>query len=137
MLLLSDKVAEHYDQLNFYKGIQMIQTAIRQTNSFYQYHKPWTHTDSQGKANSEDDQRQLDTTIHVTYQTLRLCGLLLQPILPCLADRVLNRLGIPKSERSFEFCRVFEKCPVPLEDKPLGCASSKVIFARLKESKEK
>lgn len=127
-------MAECFDSLYFYKGIQLIQAAIRQTNAFYQYHAPWTHVDADGKPRSEEDKRKLDTTIHVTYQTMRLCGLLLQPIVPNVAGRLLNRLGIPDDERSFRFCEVFRNCPVSVDNRPLGDekAMGKALFSRLK-----
>ncbi|GFN86910.1 methionine--tRNA ligase, mitochondrial [Plakobranchus ocellatus] len=46
-------------------------------------------------------QAHLDTVLHIAMETLRVSGIILQPVVPDLADRLLTRLGIPKTERTY------------------------------------
>lgn len=45
-----------------------------------------------------------DTTIPVlyAYTALRLAGILLQPIMPAKSVEILDRLGVPEKERTWE-----------------------------------
>ncbi len=41
----------------------------------------------------------------LSLETLRICGILLQPFIPCKAGMLLDALSIPHSERSWEHGR--------------------------------
>ncbi|VDP32602.1 unnamed protein product [Soboliphyme baturini] len=80
------------DVVTYSSSLEAIMTVMRGANSFFQKHEPWKNT------------RDEKTTLHVTYQALRLCGILLQPIIPDHAERLLDRLGIPLEDRCFNKC---------------------------------
>jgi methionyl-tRNA synthetase len=89
---LNDKVSKCYDDLLFYRGIEHIFDQVRNTNAFFELHKPW-------KMKKGAD---LSTILFLTYETVRVASLLLQPIVPEFADKALSRLGLSKEERSLE-----------------------------------
>ena len=43
--------------------------------------------------------------IHMALETLRVGGILLQPVIPKLAQTLLDRLGIPEDKRMVEHAR--------------------------------
>lgn len=43
-----------------------------------------------------------DSAVHACYELLRVCAILLQPATPNIANKILNRLGIPLESRLFE-----------------------------------
>ena len=45
---------------------------------------------------------QLSEVVHITLETLRVCGLLLQPVMPHSMDQLLTRLNVPHNNRSAE-----------------------------------
>ena len=65
-------------------------------NALVQRHEPWT------LANKEDkvSRQHINAVLYVAMECLRVCGILLQPIVPVLSDRLLTRLGIPKLNRT-------------------------------------
>lgn len=83
---LSDIVGGHYEDLNFYKGIDEIITTLQCCNRFFEYNKPWKLV--------KHDVNKLMCVLHVTMETLRISALALQPIVPVLADQLLNKLNI-------------------------------------------
>ena len=90
---LSTIVAGHYDDFNIYKALEVIMTQLHLANGFLHFHKPWE------LVKDPAEKEWLYTVLHVTMETLRVCSMLLQPVIPTLADTVLSRLSIPMAER--------------------------------------
>lgn len=83
---LSNIVGGHYEELNFYKGIDEIIATLQCCNRFFEYNKPWKL--------AKHDINKLSCVLHVTMETLRMSTVALQPIVPILADQLLNKLNI-------------------------------------------
>uniref|UniRef100_A0A665VMQ7 Methionine--tRNA ligase, mitochondrial n=1 Tax=Echeneis naucrates TaxID=173247 RepID=A0A665VMQ7_ECHNA len=130
-------VEQHFESMHVYKALEAITACVRQTNGFVQRHTPW----KLDKRNSAD-QRWLDTIIHVSFECLRIYGTLLQPIVPELSNKLLSRLGVPLSNRSWaslNFLPRYQGSDCPFEGNTLG-PDSGVLFCRLEnpnEDKEK
>ena len=43
------------------------------------------------------------TSYAVSLETLRICGICIQPFIPSTAARLLDALGVPPHERTWEF----------------------------------
>lgn len=121
-------VEQHYESMHVYKALEAISSCVRQTNGFVQRHSPW----KLNRGDSED-QRWLDTIIHVTLECLRTYGTLLQPVVPVMADKLLSRLGVGLAERSWaalNFLPRYQGKDCPYGGRPLG-PDSGVLFSRL------
>ena len=82
-----DLVGDSYDQFNFYQGCVHIMSMLRLANQFVQEQQPWTL-----KAEAERDK--LHWVLSLTFECLRISGILLQPIVPDLASRLLDKLSV-------------------------------------------
>lgn len=81
------------------------------------------------------DRPWLDSIIHVTMETLRVCGILTQPIVPDLTDRLLTKIGVEKMERSWEQLKCFEALEGDDREGYGGrglSGDTSVLFSRLK-----
>lgn len=121
-------VEQHYENMHVYKALEAISACVRQTNGFVQRHAPWklNRTDS-------EDQRWLDTIIHVSMECLRIYGTLLQPVVPEISNKLLSRLGVQPGERSWSdvnFLPSYQGMNCPFERRALG-SDSGVLFSRL------
>lgn len=76
---------------------------LRDANAFMQHEKPWELNRSTESVNRE----KLSTILHSVMEVLRVCGILLQPIVPTLSSRLLTRLGVPKNERQWNNLQCF------------------------------
>lgn len=83
---LSKVVGTHYEELNFYKGVDEIIATLQCCNRFFEYNKPWEL--------AKHDVNKLSCVLHVTMETLRVSALAFQPIIPVLADKLLNKLNV-------------------------------------------
>ena len=56
----------HFEDFNFYKGIDEIITTLSLTNKFFESEKPWY------LANKSDESDHLNYVIHLTMESLRV-----------------------------------------------------------------
>ncbi|XP_050521203.1 methionine--tRNA ligase, mitochondrial [Daktulosphaira vitifoliae] len=84
--ILSNTVGNHYEELNFYKGIDEIIATLQCCNRFFEYNKPWQL--------AKNDAIKLSCVLHITLETLRISALALQPIIPALTNKILNKLNV-------------------------------------------
>ncbi|XP_067241118.1 methionine--tRNA ligase, mitochondrial [Chanodichthys erythropterus] len=127
-------VEQHFENLHIYKALEAVSACVRLTNAFVQRHAPW-------KLDRKDpgDQRWLDTILHVSLECLRMYGILLQPVVPDLADKILSRLGVTPEERNWDslnFLMRYEGRDCDLEGRALG-PDMGVLFNRLERSQVK
>ena len=92
---LRSEVEDCFDQFHFYQGCVHIMTVLRLTNQFVQEQQPWT-------LKSEADQEKLQSVLSTCFETLRICGILLQPVVPRLSSKLLDKLGVSEDQRSWE-----------------------------------
>ncbi len=88
-------IDEHYDRLNFYRGIQEVMAVLYDCNKFFEDYKPWELRKTEG------DQLKLECVLHVTLETLRLCSIALLPIVPEICDKIFYKLNVPERRRQW------------------------------------
>ncbi|XP_026322867.1 methionine--tRNA ligase, mitochondrial [Hyposmocoma kahamanoa] len=88
----------HYRNYQFYKVADAVIRTLHLANVFFECHKPWE------LRKKLDGQKELDVVLHITMETLRICGIVLQPIIPDLSNKLLNKLQIPLDCRSWQHC---------------------------------
>ncbi|CAJ0947466.1 unnamed protein product, partial [Mesorhabditis belari] len=89
---LSNRVRTHYDELYFYRGIEILLNIVRKTNAFFQEAQPWKLS----------DQEEILTVLAVSYETLRITAILLSPIVPKFSAHTLSRLSIKPNEANLQ-----------------------------------
>ncbi|XP_021329980.2 methionine--tRNA ligase, mitochondrial [Danio rerio] len=127
-------IEQHFENLYVYKALEAIGACVRLTNGFVQRHAPWRLD-----RNNPEEQQWLDTILHVSLECLRIYGILLQPVVPDLADKILSRLGVTPEERSWNslnFLNKFQGRECALEGRALG-PDLGVLFSRLERSQIK
>ncbi|XP_071085061.1 methionine--tRNA ligase, mitochondrial-like isoform X2 [Haliotis cracherodii] len=93
---LPDSVDEHYQTLTIYKALDQLISVLHQANAMFDHHKPWQ------LAKQMDQSEHLNTVLHVAMETLRTCGILMQPVIPNMADQLLTKLGIGTDRRTID-----------------------------------
>lgn len=128
---LPSVVEQYYENLYIYKALEAISACVRQTNGFVQRHTPW-------KLDRQDikDRLWLDTILHVSLECLRVYGTLLQPIVPEISNKLLTKLGVKPSERSWDalnFLPRFQGKDCCFEGRALGL-DTELLFHRLERN---
>lgn len=75
-------------------------STLHLANGFFENSKPWLLRKDPKKVD------ELNAVLHVTMETLRICGILLQPLVPKLSGHLLNKIKVNSAERTFrDSCR--------------------------------
>ncbi|KAI5100700.1 methionine--tRNA ligase, mitochondrial [Silurus meridionalis] len=125
-------VKQNFDNLHMYKALEAISACVRLTNSFVQRHTPWKLD-----CTETEDKLWHDTILHVSMECLRIYGVLLQPVVPAIADKILSRLGVTSAERNWDnthdFLSKFEGRHCPYEGRVLG-PDTGVLYRRIERN---
>ncbi|CAH2096819.1 unnamed protein product [Euphydryas editha] len=95
---LPETCHQHFSNYQFYKGVDAVIHVLHLANLFFETMKPW-----ELKKNPEC-QKELDVVLHITLETLRICSIILQPIIPGLSSKLLDKLQVPKELRYWQHC---------------------------------
>uniref|UniRef100_A0A0K0ERY3 Methionine--tRNA ligase, mitochondrial n=1 Tax=Strongyloides stercoralis TaxID=6248 RepID=A0A0K0ERY3_STRER len=94
---ISQKVDGYFKNLLFYKGLEEIVNICGKANTFFHKNEPWKKTSG----------IELSTILYIIYESLRITGILMQPITPNYSSTLLNHLGISENKRTLSNATFF------------------------------
>lgn len=86
---------EYYTHCQFYKVADSVMATLHKANLFFETLKPW-------ELKKKQEIEKLDCVLHLTLETLRVCGILLQPMIPNISKKLLEKMNVAESRRTFE-----------------------------------
>ncbi|HEY4134270.1 MAG TPA: methionine--tRNA ligase [Alphaproteobacteria bacterium] len=92
---LLPKLREHFAHQVFHDALEEIWVVVRAANGYVDTQAPWTLR--------KTDPARMATVLYVLAEIVRRLALLLQPIVPGSAAKLLDQLAVPESERSFAY----------------------------------
>lgn len=92
---LPERCFQHYSNYQFYKVTDAVRAVLHAANLFFETQKPWL------LKNNPEAQKELDVILHITMETIRVCATILQPIIPNMSEKLLNKLDVPKDCRQW------------------------------------
>lgn len=101
---LPEKCAQHYKENNFYLVVDNVMAALHATNNFFESSKPWEFkktTSPSDVIESSERTQKLDTILSITMDSLRLCSIILQPIIPNMSSKLLDKLNVCPRQRTW------------------------------------
>jgi methionyl-tRNA synthetase len=72
---------EHFEDCNFYKVVDSVVAVLQEANKFFESQKPWE---------LKRNESELEGILCITIETLRVCGIILQPIIPKTSSQLLG-----------------------------------------------
>ena len=94
LVQLPDLVARNFKSLDSGAALRAIMDVVYSTNAYMQDSAPW----AVAKESAITDK--LDSIIYLCAESLRICGILLQPYMPSKMENLLDVLGVEKDKRS-------------------------------------
>src|SRR5579875_3331589 len=94
---LLDRVRAEFDAQAMHLALEAIWLMLGAANKYFSAQQPWVLR----KSESESDQIRFRTVLYVTCEVLRIAALLIQPVLPESAAKLLDLLGQPADQRTF------------------------------------
>lgn len=90
--ILAEKCLSHYRNFNFYLVVDSVIQVLHATNNFFETTTPW-------KLKAPEQRDQLNTILALTMEVLRQTGIIMQPILPQLSGKLLDKLSVSRHRR--------------------------------------
>src|ERR1700744_2063090 len=94
---LLDRVRAEFDNQAMHLGLEAIWLMLGAANRYFSAQQPWVLR----KSESEADQARFRTALYVTCEVVRVAALLIQPVMPDSAGKLLHLLGQRQEQRSF------------------------------------
>lgn len=126
---LPDKCRINYSEYNFHLVVDAILATLHVSNGFFEATKPWELKNS----NEEWKKKRLETIIGITLESLRICGVIFQPIIPNYSKRLLDRLNVHNDFRFWKDTKV----NLPKASQYLVDLDSNILFKRILTQDEK
>ncbi|MCJ1247445.1 methionyl-tRNA synthetase [Trapelia coarctata] len=96
LVKLPSKVTMRMESLDPGAALQDIMSAVSQTNKYLQHTQPWD------LVNDLEMSKDLQRIIYLCAESLRICGILLQPYMPDTMVKLLDMLGVSPDARKFD-----------------------------------
>lgn len=94
---LLERVRGHFDVQAMHLALEAIWLMLGDANKYFSAQQPWVLR----KSESQDDQDRFRTTLYVTCEVVRIAALLVQPVMPESAGKLLDLLGQGADQRTF------------------------------------
>ena len=88
-------VRRHIDNQAFHEALRIIWQVISQANRYVDAVAPW--------ALKKTDPVRMGEVLAVLAETIRKIAILVQPVMPYSAGRILDQLGVDPAQRDFNF----------------------------------
>lgn len=76
------------------KYVEVMVSAVWEANKYIDVMAPW--------ALKKSDPARMSTVLYVVMEVLRKVAILYQPVIPTAANKILDQLGVPMNERTFD-----------------------------------
>ncbi len=92
---LLDRVREDYENQAFNRALEAIWDVVGAANRYIDAQAPWTLRKS--------DPDRMKTVLYVLAEVIRHLAILMQPVVPDAASRILNQIGVASDARDFAY----------------------------------
>jgi methionyl-tRNA synthetase len=90
---LLERVRKALDHQAFHEALEMIWVVVRAANAYVDHQAPW--------ALRKTDPDRMATVLYVLAEVIRHVALLMQPVVPTSAEKMLDQLAIAADQRTF------------------------------------
>lgn len=94
---LLEKVRAAFGTQAMHLGLEAIWLMLGAANRYFSAHEPW----KLAKSESAADRARFGTVLYTTLEVVRIAALLVQPVMPESAGKLLDLLGQPSEQRMF------------------------------------
>ncbi|BBX46160.1 methionine--tRNA ligase [Mycobacterium cookii] len=95
---LLDKVRAEFDNQAMHLALEAVWLMLGAANRYFSAQQPWVLRKSESKA----DYVRFQTVLYTTCEAVRIAALLIQPVMPESASKLLDLLGQPAEQRNFD-----------------------------------
>jgi methionyl-tRNA synthetase len=87
------RVTQAIDDFAIHRALEIVWAVIADANRYFAGEEPWAH--------KKTNPKRMETILYVTAEVVRQIGILVQPVMPGSAGKLLDQLGVPRDARRF------------------------------------
>lgn len=87
------RVSEAIDAFAIHRALEIVWALIADANRYFAGEEPWAH--------KKTDPKRMETILYTTAEVLRQIAILVQPVMPESAGKLLDQLGVREDARDF------------------------------------
>jgi methionyl-tRNA synthetase len=87
------RVTHAIDDFAIHRALEIVWAVIADANRYFASEEPWAH--------KKTNPKRMETILYVTAEVLRQIAILVRPIMPGSAAKLLDQLGVPQGSRDF------------------------------------
>jgi methionyl-tRNA synthetase len=87
------RVTEAIDDFAIHRALEIVWALVAEANRYFAGEEPWAH--------KKTNPKRMETILYVTAEVTRQIAILVQPVMPESAAKLLDQLGVPAAERDF------------------------------------
>ena len=87
------RVTQAIDDFAIHRALEIVWAVIADANRYFASEEPWAH--------KKTNLKRMETILYVTAEVLRQIAILVQPVMPGSASKLLDQLGVPQDARDF------------------------------------
>lgn len=115
----------HIDAFNFYLLVDDVIKVLHTANNFMETFKPWE------LAKDPSAQRRLNTILRIVFETLRITGIILQPIVPQMCARLLDKINVDQGHRTWNDLKLDLLLPIDASRVRTLSEDNVILFKRI------
>jgi methionyl-tRNA synthetase len=89
-------VRARFDEFLIHRALEEIWRLVMDANAYIDAQAPWT-------LKKENNLERMNTVLYVLTEVIRILAILIQPVTPVSAGKMLDQLNIPEDKRDFSF----------------------------------
>ncbi|ERF76550.1 hypothetical protein EPUS_05823 [Endocarpon pusillum Z07020] len=124
---LQAQVQHQFMTLNPREALHHIMDVLALTNKFITHNAVWRIVNDP----NEKAQRDVKIIIYYAAESLRICGILLQPFMPSKMERLLDMLGVDETSRNYGHARLGRDLSYGIPKADLGAGADTSLFPPL------
>jgi methionyl-tRNA synthetase len=86
-------VTEEINAFAIHRALEIVWAIVADANRYFAGEEPWAH--------KKTNPKRMETILYVTAEVLRQIAILVQPVMPGSAAKLLDQLGVPQDARNF------------------------------------
>jgi methionyl-tRNA synthetase len=87
------RVTEAIDEFAIHRALEIVWALVADANRYFAGQEPWAH--------KKTDPQRMETILAVTAEVTRQIAILVQPVMPDSAGKLLDQLGVAQNARDF------------------------------------
>lgn len=122
---MAERTKAQFEEVSYHTVADTAMAHLHLTNNFFETLKPW-------EMKKDERKNELNCTILLAMESLRVTSIILQPLIPNLSKQLLDKLNVPLENRRWSDAEnLIWDSSVGFEGNPLNHNVSPLLFKRI------